>query len=230
MNFKFYKIGQNTNISHDLLYSMARNDDIVKMYYEASSHGVLGWYESESSMMVSAFDPDELDGETDPNWHTICSLIIDPDENRNIKLSLRGLNIVHQTPSNAPAGNTASYRHAMNARFAIQYPNNLVQETIGADEFTSTLAVLPYRFVASGRFMGPNESRQMGRIFGHNLCTTVSEWQQLTKEKPDPNTTFIRPGKSKISLQIKKLDVTQNIIATGENAFQVFVEDVGPSL
>jgi len=210
MNFKFNKVGQNTDISHDLLYSMARNDDIIKEYYEASSLGILGWYETESSILVNAFDSDDED---DTEWHSICSISINAEENKAIKMSLRGLNVVHQAPNSAPSGMSTPYRHAMNARFAIS----------SAEEES----IVPYRFVASGRYVEGNQTRSMGRIFGHNVCFVTSEvlvWPASYTAPP----SIIRPGFNNVKLEVKKLDVSQNIVATSDNKLQVLIEDLGP--
>lgn len=224
MNFKFHKIGQNTEISHDLLYSMARNDDIVKNYYEASGVGILGWYETESSVLVNAFDPDaEVSGQEDPEWENVASLIIYPEEERVVRLTVRGLKVTQQAPSDAPSGVNIPYRHALNARFSIQYPD--------PTNAAKTIAVMPYRFVASGRYVAPNKIGDFGRIFGHNICIATNNYNlpaddalRLSKYK---NIPLIKPGKTTLNFEIKKIDVNQNIVANGESSFQIMVQDVG---
>lgn len=224
MSYKNNIIGQNSEINHELFYSMARNDDLIKTYYEGSSYGILGWYESETSITVPVYDPeaveeniDSPEDSGDPEWFKIASIVATPGNERVIKFSIRGLSVMHESTSQI----SEVYKHALNARFSIQYPQDQDE-----DETPSTKSFIPYRFVASGNFVSADNAREFGRIFGENICIST-----LEVDSPDVNIyrnyPLIRPSKSLINLEVKKLNVPQKLIINGESKFQVIIEDIG---
>jgi hypothetical protein len=215
MSFKNHDIRQGTLVNQDLFNSMARNDDIIKEYYSSSSHGILAWSELESGGFISAYDPDSvIDGE-DPEWQTFTSFSIDPQDERVVKFSVKGLTVIHQGTS----GITEQYNHALNARFTIQYPDDL-------GTVPSTTAVVPYRFVASGNFIPPNTEKEFGRIFGHNICISTLNYKSPSTSIYK-NFPVIKPGQSFVNFQIRKLNVPQNITGSSESKIQIMVEDIG---
>jgi hypothetical protein len=219
VNFKKIEISQGTEISHDLLYSMARNDDIIKKYYEAAPHGILGWVEFESNISISAFDPLSVDGEDDPEWYSLAVIPAYIEDNRIIKMSMKGLTVMHQSTT-LPA---TVFQQALNGRFVIQY--SVSSNDIDGD--SATTAYVPYRMLMSGNFIDSNQNRQYGRIFGHNVCVSVKKDQKSAVIHNNFNTTTIEPGQCKINFQVKRLSTPMEISASGESKLQIMIEDLG---
>lgn len=221
MSFKFNKIGQNTPISQDLFYSMARNDDTIKNIYDSCSLGVIGWTEASSAINIPAIDQDTaVDGTDDPDWHSIASLTIYPQNERVLRLRVNGVSVTHQPRANI----STAYKHALNGRFSIQIPD----EAAEASSEPTTAAVIPCRFVISGNTTVANQAIEYGSIVGSNFCI-ASENYLSNPPLTDlyKNYVLIKPTKSVVNFEIKKLDISQNINATAEDKFQFIIEDIG---
>jgi hypothetical protein len=221
MSFKPHVIGQSKEITSDFLNSMARNDDVNKAYYETSSYGILGWFEAESNIVISAFDPESLqsNGE-DPNWPTVTSLTIYPENNRVIKMSFMSLLLMQEAPSNA---SNNVYNQGINIRFLVEYPD---------DASGLNTSVIPYRYVAPGGYISANAKKEMGALFGHSICIATNDNPNTSSTNypllsTPPYNTFIKPKKVKVNLQIRRLNLNQTIVANAESKMQVLIQDIG---
>lgn len=229
MIFKDINIGTNTEINKQLFYQMARNDDIIKLYYESCRAGVLGWTEIESSIYIpTRLTPEQIElgdlGEgEDPTWATIATLPLIMEDRRVIKITTSAFMNVHQ----ATSGIATAYRPSLEIRYTFDYPEEFADEVSAPKAIT----LIPYVYLSNGHFLIADRTREYGRIYAQNIAVSTNDFllakSNATRIKKYQKYNLIKPGKSFLNVKVKKLDVPQNLFASGENKVQIMVEDCG---
>lgn len=232
MIFKDLKVGTNTPINKNLFYDMARNDDILKLYYESCRTGVLGWREIDSSIYIpTKLTPEQIEagdlGEgEDPTWATIASIPVVIEDKRVVRLSMSAFMNTHQSTSGIPT----QYRANLRARFHFDYPSI---ENEGEDEeiLTNAVSLIPYDYVSNGEFLSAERSKEYGRIFAQNIVISTTDYllakSNTIRIKKYQKYNLIKPGKAYVAIKILKRDVPQSIFASDENKIQIIIEDGG---
>jgi hypothetical protein len=217
LSFKNNKVGNLSEVSHELFSSMTMNDEIIKAYSELCAGGVLGYAEIESPLTVSA--PDETtasasnpDQSEDPDWLNIFTLTFLAEEFHAIKFSIIGSTITHQALPQFDSG----FQHAINMRINLNYLKLDDEESVN---------ISPYRFVAPGAFVLKDKSYEFGKLYGTQVVLALSNFTQNAEKFR--NLTLMKSGVVKASLEIKKLRTNQVINASPDSKFQFFIEDMG---
>lgn len=230
MIFQNIRVGSNTPINKTLFDKMARNDDILKLYYESCRTGVIAWQEIEQAIYVSTrLTPEQVaagdlgEGE-DPTWATISTLPIVVENRRVVKIMTSAFFNIHQSTSDIPT----TYRENIRIRYTIEYP---AEEPAPENSNAAAITLIPYLYISNGDFSSANQTKEYGRIYAQNIVISTNDY---LLNKSDNNRiakyqkyNLIKPGKAFVNVQVRKQDVPQNIYASAENKMQIIIEDCG---
>jgi hypothetical protein len=217
MSFKNNIVHKNTEINHDLFYSMARNDDVTKAIYESSSQGIIGWSEVDSSVYVSQKDSAiQSDGTEDPNWLNISSFNIFAEKEHSIGINFWALANTQAQATGFSSGWIAGSRF----RIYIEYASSN-QQTAYAKEV--------YQFIGPFEFTNYAQSLDSGRIKGATIVVATENYKTTDSEILAKYNYFplIPWGELSIKMDINRIDTSQTVIASPEEKIQLIIQDLG---